>query len=96
MRIQQNVASCIVVLILARNVTVVAASFPFLAFKSRKAPTQNSLANIILPRNAMNMLSRANTRPIKTNVIKILSAIGSRTAPNTEVREYFLAKYPSQ
>ena len=46
-RYKPTAINCIVVLIFAKKVTFVAEVFKFLAFKSLRAETQNSLANII-------------------------------------------------
>ena len=83
-RYRPKVINCMAVLSFAIKLTLVAFIFPFRALKSLRAATQNSLERMILPINAIKELSSDIANAIITKVIKILSAIGSKTSPITE------------
>ena len=93
---EENAKNCINVLILASKVTFVASELFCLAFKSLKAPTQNSLTSIIPPTIPINILDNSRLKARIRNVANTLSAIGSSTAPKVDSNLYFLARKPSQ
>ena len=84
------------VLVLASKVTFVALELFCLAFKSLKAPTQNSLTSISPPTIPINILDNSMLKARIRNVTNILSAMGSSTAPIIDSSLYFLARKPSQ
>ena len=80
------------VLVFASKLTFVASGLFCLAFKSLKAPTQNSLTRIIPPTTPINILDNSRLKARIINVSNILSAMGSNTVPITDSRLNFLAR----
>ena len=84
--------TCLFCIEFERKVTSVKFDCPSLELKSLKAETQNSLTRMIPPIRPINTLDNSSVKEIIKKVIKILSAIGSKIAPNLEEWLYFLAK----
>ena len=63
---------------------------------SLKAATQISLEIITADIKPIKKLSKLMLRPINTNTINNLSAIGSKISPKTDSDFNFQAKYPSR